>query len=96
MLNGKVVWEDEDIGPFEWSESGRVVVDLEKETIVVDGRVTIEIKEGSLCSQTTDVITNAANSKLIHNSGVAGRILKQGGEIIDTESKEWIEKNGKV
>ena len=96
LVPGQYDWEDEEVGPYEWQESERVEVDFEKETIIIDGRITIQIKFGSICAQTTDAVTNAANSKLSHGSGVAGRIREKGGDVIVQESTEWIEKYGQV
>lgn len=42
-----------------------------------------------------DAIVNAANNFLQHASGLAGAIIKNGGEEIQFESDQLIYKNGK-
>ena len=46
----------------------------------------------SITHETTEAITNAANSGLMHGGGVAGRIREAGGPIVVKESNEWIKK----
>ncbi len=57
---------------------------------------TFQIVEGDITTEKVDAIVNAANSQLQHGGGVAWTISRRGGEIIQRESKEWIEKNGEV
>jgi len=45
----------------------------------------IEILEGDITEMDTDAIVNAANDRLIMGGGVAGAILKKGGNIIQEE-----------
>jgi putative ATPase len=58
--------------------------------------VSVEIVEDDITRQETDIIVNAANSYLRHGGGVAGAIVKAGGEEIQKESDEYIEKYGSV
>jgi len=44
----------------------------------------------------TDAIVNAANSCLAHGGGVAGAIVKKGGQSIQEESEMWIMARGEV
>ncbi|MEN3007445.1 macro domain-containing protein [Pseudothermotoga sp.] len=57
---------------------------------------TIEIVQDDITKQDTEVIVNAANSHLKHGGGVAGAIVRAGGEEIQKESDEYVKKNGPV
>jgi O-acetyl-ADP-ribose deacetylase len=46
----------------------------------------LEIARGDITEERVDAIVNAANSSLAHGSGVAGAILRKGGDVIQTES----------
>lgn len=54
----------------------------------------LEIVTGDLTHQEVDAIVNAANSQLAHGGGVAGIIVRRGGNIIQQESDEWVRRNG--
>jgi putative ATPase len=45
---------------------------------------------GDMTTENVDAIVNAANEKLDHVSGLAGSIVKKGGEIIQVESDNLI------
>lgn len=47
---------------------------------------TIEAILGDLTDESTDVIVNAANSRLMHGGGLAGAIVRSGGATIQAES----------
>jgi O-acetyl-ADP-ribose deacetylase (regulator of RNase III) len=47
---------------------------------------TIQIIQGDITEQVVDVIVNAANVELVHGGGVAGAIVRAGGETIQEES----------
>ena len=47
---------------------------------------TIELVQGDITEMSTDAIVNAANSELLHGGGVAGAIVRKGGQIIQEES----------
>jgi O-acetyl-ADP-ribose deacetylase len=51
------------------------------------GRGVIEVYQGDLTDQVVDAIVNAANSALSHGGGVAGAIVRKGGEEIQLESR---------
>lgn len=61
-----------------------------------EGGRTIQVRQGDLTAEDTDAIVNAANSRLAHGSGVAGAIVRRGGEVIQRESLDWVLKNGEV
>jgi len=56
----------------------------------------VQVRCGDMTKEKVDVIVNAANKHLDHASGLAGAIVKKGGEIIQMESDIWISENGKV
>ncbi len=60
---------------------------------IIDGKK-IEIVKGDITEEKTDAIVNAANRHLSHGGGVAGAIVRKGGEIIQIESNKIIEKRG--
>ncbi len=60
---------------------------------IINGKK-IEIVKGDITEEKTDAIVNAANRHLSHGGGVAGAIVRKGGEIIQIESNKIIEKRG--
>jgi len=58
--------------------------------------VSIKCMCGDLTTEKTGAIVNAANSQLQHISGLAGAILKKGGDIIQIESDTYVDKYGPV
>lgn len=56
----------------------------------------IQILHGDITAEDVDAIVNAANSELKHGGGVAAAIVRKGGEKIQKESDEWVQKYGKV
>lgn len=56
----------------------------------------IQIIQGDITAETTDAIVNAANKHLQHGAGVAGAILRRGGQIVQQESNDWVRENGPV
>ena len=57
-------------------------------------RTHIKVIEGDITQIDTEAIVNAANSYLQHGGGVAGAIVRAGGEIIQKESNEIVRKRG--
>jgi len=54
------------------------------------GKTVLELLEGDITEMKTDAIVNAANSHLKHGGGVAGAIVKKGGQTIQEESDVWV------
>lgn len=52
----------------------------------------IELRLGDITMEDTTAIVNAANSRLMHGSGVAGAISKRGGPMIQDESDSIIKR----
>jgi len=52
------------------------------------GRGEVSVVVGDLTEEGTDAIVNAANSDLAHGGGVAGAIVRRGGQEIQRESLE--------
>jgi O-acetyl-ADP-ribose deacetylase (regulator of RNase III) len=49
---------------------------------------TIKLVQGDITERDVDAIVNAANSYLQHGGGVAGAIVRKGGQIIQEESNK--------
>jgi O-acetyl-ADP-ribose deacetylase (regulator of RNase III) len=56
----------------------------------------LEILLGDITLEKVDAIVNAANSHLAHGGGVAGAIVREGGDIIQNESDAWVKEHGPV
>jgi len=57
---------------------------------------TLQLVQGDLTAEAVDAIVNAANSHLQHGGGVAGIIVRRGGDEIQTESDAWVRDHGPV
>jgi len=69
--------------------------ELRADTSLLNG-VRLEIVHGDITQEKVDAIVNAANSQLVHGGGIAAAIVRQGGEIIQTESNRWVTEHGPV
>jgi len=68
----------------------------QKRRITFPSKITLGVYAGDITRMDTDVIVNAANKNLAHGGGVAAAIVKHGGQIIQEESKRWIEVHGPI
>lgn len=57
-----------------------------REAVLRNGTV-LQVVRGNLVEEQVDAIVNAANEKLVHGGGVAGAIVRAGGEVIQEESE---------
>ncbi len=53
----------------------------------IEGKI-LRLLQGDITERDVDAIVNAANSHLQHGGGVAGAIVKKGGQIIQEESNK--------
>ncbi len=60
------------------------------------GNHIVEVVRGDLTEEEVDAIVNAANEHLAHGGGVAGAIVRRGGDIIQQESNGWVQRHGPV
>jgi len=58
-----------------------------------NGRL-LQICKGDMTTEVVDVVVNAANSKLHHQDGLAGLLVRKGGYIIQKESDAHIKAHG--
>jgi len=63
---------------------------------LLPGGQQLQIVQGDLTQERVDAIVNAANSRLQHGGGVAGVIVRRGGDQIQTESDAWVRQHGPV
>ena len=71
-------------------------VRLEKSVGRIGNRFNIHIVLNDITSEKVDAITNAANEDLWHGGGVAGAIVRKGGEVIQKESRAYVKVHGRV
>lgn len=57
---------------------------------------TLWICQGDLTLEKVDAIVNAANAHLAHGGGIAGAIVRRGGDEIQAESDAWVRTHGPV
>ncbi|MBN1247202.1 MAG: macro domain-containing protein [Anaerolineae bacterium] len=56
----------------------------------------LQVVLGDLTLEEVDAIVNAANERLAHGGGVAGAIVRRGGDVIQRESRAWVREHGPV
>jgi putative ATPase len=69
--------------------------ELKTELRLKSGQV-LQVRQGDLTQEKVDAIVNAANEYLQHGGGVAGAIVRQGGDVIQEESDRWVREHGRV
>jgi O-acetyl-ADP-ribose deacetylase (regulator of RNase III) len=69
---------------------------LEQRSIPISPRITLRVVSGDLTDYPADAIVNAANSRLQHGGGLAGALVRKGGQSIQQQSDRWVAKNGLV
>ncbi len=57
---------------------------------------TVQLVQGDITEERVEAIVNAANAYLAHGAGVAGAIARKGGQQVQLESRQWVEKHGPV
>ncbi|KAK3747040.1 hypothetical protein QZH41_017805, partial [Actinostola sp. cb2023] len=62
----------------------------------LENGVTVSVYQGDITQQRVDVIVNAANERLEHGGGVAGAIVKRGGQQIQHESTRIVQQYGRI
>jgi hypothetical protein len=63
---------------------------------IMESGVVLRLIHGDLTEEAVDAIVNAANAQLAHGGGVAGAIVRKGGQSIQTESRDWVRTHGPV
>lgn len=56
----------------------------------------LQLIRGDITIEQVDAIVNAANSGLAHYGGVAGKISRAGGPVVQQESDVWVREHGPV
>ncbi len=56
----------------------------------------LQLVQGDITAEAVDAIVNAANRYLQHGGGVAGAIVRRGGQVIQEESDQWVREHGIV
>ncbi len=81
-------------------EQGVIVEKMIEDQILgqyqIADRQEISLIQGDLTLQKVDAIVNASNPRLRHGGGVAAMILRNGGRVINEESRTWLEEHGEV
>eukprot|EP00455_Lapot_gusevi_P040535 TRINITY_DN4593_c0_g1_i1.p1 TRINITY_DN4593_c0_g1~~TRINITY_DN4593_c0_g1_i1.p1 ORF type:complete len:292 (+),score=55.49 TRINITY_DN4593_c0_g1_i1:96-971(+) len=81
------------------SQQARPVAEGKQSTLQCEEKLhgcTIQVRLGDMTCENVDCIVNAANGQMIHASGLAGAIVKKGGQIIQQQSYQYIRQHGDV
>jgi O-acetyl-ADP-ribose deacetylase len=66
------------------------------EEVILSPHRRLQLAQGDLTTEHVDAIVNAANRHLQHGGGLAGAIVRRGGEAIQAESDAWVSEHGLV
>lgn len=97
-----VLWEEDITGRPEWCRERlrRAVLEESMSERIVSHRLPsgmrLSIHHGDICAERVDAIVNAANSRLQHGGGVAGAIVRRGGQVIQEVSDAHVRRFGEV
>ena len=61
---------------------------------MIDGRMTLILKQGEILTSPTDVIVCSTDSSLQNSFGLARALINKAGPTIQQECKKWIENFG--
>ena len=64
----------------------KININREDFKLLIDKRLLIEIIQGDITQERSDAVVNAANSHLRHGGGLAGAIVRSGGQVIQKVS----------
>jgi len=60
------------------------------------GSCVLRLAKGDITLEEVDAVVNAANSSLLHGGGLAGAVVRRGGDQIQQESDLWVRRHGQV
>lgn len=64
--------------------------------LIINKKTKFELSSEDIVFENVDALINPANGHLNHDGGLAGMIARNGGDVINNESKEWIKSHGKL
>eukprot|EP01017_Pseudomicrothorax_dubius_P022586 TRINITY_DN2442_c0_g1_i4.p1 TRINITY_DN2442_c0_g1~~TRINITY_DN2442_c0_g1_i4.p1 ORF type:complete len:245 (+),score=77.28 TRINITY_DN2442_c0_g1_i4:79-813(+) len=67
-----------------------------QEFTLQNGRTKLVLQTGDISNDITDAIVCPSNSQLVMAGGVAGALLKKGGQSIRDEATTWLQANGEL
>ena len=57
---------------------------------MLNGWLKVNVNFGYITTEVVDAIINPANENLIHSDGIAGEIMKRGGDEVQKHSDKWV------
>jgi len=64
--------------------------------IYLSSETALQLIHGDITDAKVDALVNAANAQLLHGGGVAGAIVRKGGQVIQQESLQWVRTHGPI